>query len=69
MYLAPESAVSWHNKENEPRDVSRDNLPPPITPRTAKKLKLKDDLFKDMIAKYCNPDDPSGRLETSYIKK
>jgi len=38
------------------------NLPPPITPRTAKKLKLKDDMFREMISRYCNKEDPSSRL-------
>jgi len=39
------------------------HLPAPITPRTQKKLKLKDDLFKEMLLKYCLKEDPSPRLK------
>ncbi|XP_063682735.1 serine/threonine-protein kinase PAK 6-like isoform X2 [Bolinopsis microptera] len=61
-HLKVEGPYHLADKEN-----FSNNLPPPITPRTAKKLKLKDDMFRDMIAKYCSKENPSTRLKE--IKK
>jgi len=56
-HLKVEGPYNGADKEN-----FSNNLPPPITPRTAKKLKLKDDMFRDMISKYCSKENPSSRL-------
>ncbi|KAL5254905.1 hypothetical protein ACHWQZ_G014374 [Mnemiopsis leidyi] len=61
-HLKVEDSYHGADKEN-----FSNNLPPPVTPRTAKKLKLKDDMFRDMISKYCSKEDPSSRLRE--IKK